>query len=128
MHTLLLDKYLRVRKNETKGYLLHLYNFLNAWNMVEKYYINKELVGLALCFRTDSEDFDNLPKNPSIGKNLFVIKIVVKDGFEKTSIPLKMLRNFLKKNPGVEKLYLEYHKDDHLKSFNVRREYVLEKA
>jgi len=129
MYEPFIDKFLRVRKDKDREYLEKCFDFLSAWGCIEKYRINGDLAGVALYWKTDGEDFEKIPENPTQGRNLFVLKIIVKDGYEKQNIPLRMLKQFMKNNPDIEKICLEYHKDEHLKSFNLkRREYELEKT
>ncbi len=120
MYELFIDKFLRCRNDTDREYLEKCFDFLSAWGCIEKYRINGDLVAVALYWKTDGENFEKIPDNPTKGRNLFVLKIIVKDGYEKRNIPLQMLKQFMKNNPDIERIYLEYHKTDKLRVFKRR--------
>ena len=120
MYEEFIDKFLRVRGDTDREYLEKAFDFLSVWSCIEKYRINRDLVGVALYWKTDNTNFEKIPENPTKGRNLFVLKIIVKDGYELQNIPLRMLKQFMRNNPDIEKIYLEHYKDDKLRIFKRR--------
>ena len=122
-----ISKILRTNKDYTKDDWESYFAFLNFWDCLYRYCIKGELVAIAAYYFIDEvENIKVLPKYPREGKYLCIGRIVVKDGFEKQNIPMKMLLRFLKENPEIEKVYwYKQTENNRLCEFNLKeKQYV----